>query len=157
MRMLALCLLGFPLVGVALASSADDTAAPGRDGSYEFNADALEGTVWEGRLIPEAVMTVRFEKGGVLWYRYSNNKGGGSRRGSWKQNGDKVYLETNNKYAEYTAVIRGNRMIGEAHNVRPFQWTWEMERRPASANEADARPAPDPKGEKERFRLKESK
>ena len=157
MRMLALCLLAFLLVGVTLALGSDESAQPGRDGSYQFNADALEGTVWEGRLIPEAVMTVRFEKGGVLWYRYSNNPGNGQRTGSWKQNGDTVYIETNNKYAEYTAVIRGNRMIGEAHNVRPFQWKWEMERRPASFAEPGGQPVPDPKGEKERFRLKEGK
>ena len=51
MRMLALCLLAFLLVGVTLALGSDESAQPGRDGSYQFNADALEGTVWEGRLI----------------------------------------------------------------------------------------------------------
>jgi hypothetical protein len=155
MRMLALCLLGSLIVGVTLAFGSDDPAAPGRDGSYEFEGGSLEGTVWEGRLIPEAVITVRFEKGGVLWYRYSNNPGAGQRTGSWKQTGSTVYIETNKKYAEYTAVIRGNRMVGEAHNVRPFQWTWEMERRPASFAEQDAQPTPNPKEERKGTRLKE--
>jgi hypothetical protein len=153
--MLALCLLAFLLVGIVAAS--DEPAVPGRDGDYQFDGDSLEGTVWEGRLIPEAVITVRFEKGGVLWYRYSNNKGGGQRTGSWKQTGNSVYIETNQKYAEYNATVRGNRLVGSAHNVRPFQWTWEMERRPASFAEPDNRPVPDPKEQKKRFERKESK
>jgi hypothetical protein len=154
MRMLALCLLAFLVVGVALAS---DDGAPGRDGSYEFEGQSIEGTVWEGRLIPEAVMIVRFEKGGVLWYRYSNNPGAGQRTGSWRQTGDNVYIETNQKYAEYNATVRGDRMVGSAHNVRPFQWTWEMQRRPASYAEQRGQPLPGPKEGKKRLERQEDK
>jgi hypothetical protein len=122
---------------IASASASDTEPIPGRDGSYQFETFNLEGTVWEGRLIPEANMLVRFERGGVLWYRYAENGGSGSRTGSWKQTGTTVYLETNKKYAEYNAVIRGDRMIGDAHNIRPFQWTWELKRRPTSAAPKD--------------------
>lgn len=135
----------------AAVPAADENPLPGRDGNYQFEAVSLEGTVWQGRLIPEADMIVRFERGGVLYYRYTNG-GVVSRAGSWKQTGSTLYLETNKKYAEYTAVLRGNQLIGEAHNIRPFQWKWEMKRMPATALKDD--PAP---GEKKLERLKEEK
>lgn len=127
----------YPLVLLLTAGApcASDSPDSSRDGSYQFEGNArIEGTVWEGRLIPEANMIVRFEKGGVLAYNYGNFT---HRTGSWKQTGNKVYIETNGKYAEYDAVIQGGRMIGSAHNVAKNSWKWEMERRPASAMPAD--------------------
>jgi hypothetical protein len=139
------------LLLVVPVPASDDAPLPGRDGQYQFEALNLEGTVWQGRLIPEAEMIVRFEHGGVLYYKYTNGNVV-SRTGSWKQHGNTVYLETNNKYAEYTAVIRGNQMIGEAHNIRPFQWKWEMKRLPASVLKDDPEPRDPKPGE-----VKESK
>ncbi len=128
------------LLLVVPAPASDDEPLPGRDGNYQFETFQVEGTVWQGRLIPEADMIVRFERGGVLYYRYTNGNVV-SRAGSWKQtSATTVYLETNNKYAEYTAIIRGDHMIGEAHNIRPFQWKWEMKRLPASALKDDPEP-----------------
>jgi hypothetical protein len=127
------------LLFIAAAPASDDEPLPGRDGHYQFETFNLEGTIWQGRLIPEADMIVRFERGGVLYYKYTNG-GVISRAGSWKQTGSTVYLETNKKYAEYTAVIRGQQMIGEAHNIRPFQWKWEMKRLPASTLKDDPEP-----------------
>jgi hypothetical protein len=120
------------------APASDDDPLPGRGGDYQFETFQLEGTVWQGRLIPEAELIVRFERGGVLCYQYVNNATVTSREGSWKQTSPTtVYLETHGRYAEYTAVIRGNNLIGEAHNIRPFQWKWEMKRMPASAFDPD--------------------
>jgi hypothetical protein len=133
----ALLPLAALMVLAGAAPGANDDPLPGRDGSYRFEALSIEGTVWQGRLIPEAEMLVRFERGGVLWYRYINTNGPGSRVGSWKQMGNTVTLETNHKYAEYRAILRGDQMIGEAHNIRPFEWKWEMKRQPASAAPKD--------------------
>jgi hypothetical protein len=132
---------------VAPATATDDDSLPGRDGQYQFDALNLEGTVWQGRLIPEAEMIIRFEHDGVLYYKYVNGPTM-SRAGSWKQTGSGVYLETNNKYAEYQAVIRGDRLIGEAHNIRPFQWKWEMKRVPASTLKHDPDAGKQPIGNK---------
>ena len=116
------------LATLSPAASGDDPL-PGRDGSYQFEGVSIEGTVWQGVFWPNDKVILRFERGGVLWYRYP---GGVSREGSWKQNGNAIYLETVNKYAEYHAVLRGDRLIGSASNVTKLKWTFEMKRQPAS-------------------------
>src|SRR5256885_12258780 len=103
-------LLVLLLVPLNLPASGDEPL-PGRDGQYQVEGLALEETVWEGRLIPESDVVIRLERGGVLWYRYGNTT---YRNGTWKQTGDSIYIETNQHYAEFRAVVRGDRLSCEA-------------------------------------------
>jgi hypothetical protein len=99
---------------------------PGRDGSYELTGtESVEGTMWRGETTPGAIFIVRFERGGILCY---TSPSGTWRNGTWKQNGSAIYLEMNQKYAEYRGVIRGDRIAGEAGNVNGDNWTWDVKR-----------------------------
>ena len=67
----------------------------------------------------------RFERGGVLGYE---SRSGTFRNGTWKQKGNVVYLEMNNHYADYRGEIRGDRIIGDASNVKGMKWKWDVKR-----------------------------
>ncbi len=49
--------------------------------------------------------------------------------GTWKQDGDTVYIEMNNKFTEYNGLITGTHIEGTAHNVRGKNWTWKADKR----------------------------
>ena len=44
--------------------------------------------------------------------------------GTWKQDGDSIYIEMNNKFCEYQGRITGTHMEGKAWNVKGKNWTW---------------------------------
>ena len=67
----------------------------------------------------------RFEKGGVLGYSYNNNS---YRNGTWKQEGDALYFECNNKYYEFRGTIRGNEITGRSWNIKGGKWELRFER-----------------------------
>jgi hypothetical protein len=48
---------------------------------------------------------------------------------TWKQEGDSIYIEMNNKYCEYQGRISGTHMEGKAWNVKPKNWTWVADQR----------------------------
>ena len=78
----------------------------------------LEGTTWVGQ-DGEYVTTFRFDKGGVLTYAYVN---GTYRNGTWKQTGDKLYFEMNNKFREFRGTIKGEKIEGNSWNIRDMKW-----------------------------------
>jgi hypothetical protein len=53
----------------------------------------------------------------------------GIAKGTYSLDGDKVYMEVNNKYAEYHGTLTGNQMRGYASNVNKFSWTWSATKR----------------------------
>jgi hypothetical protein len=113
------------LVSLGPAASGDDVL-PGRGGDYEFaGTENVEGTVWKGETRPGQIFIVRFERGGILCY---TSPSGTWRNGTWKQTGNAIYLEMNQKYAEYRGVMRGDRITGEAGNRVNDQWTWDVKR-----------------------------
>ena len=113
------------LASLAPAASGDD-ALPGRGGDYEFaGTENVEGTVWKGETRPGQIFIVRFERGGILSY---TSPSGTWRNGTWKQTGNAIYLEMNQKYAEYRGVMRGDRITGEAGNVANANWTCDVKR-----------------------------
>jgi hypothetical protein len=87
----------------------------------------VEGTEWAGTSNGRPC-AYRFLKGGVLSYQ---PMGGGRFRntGTWKQKGGSIYLEMNNKYAEYHGTIKGNDMEGTASNRRGLKWTWKVKKK----------------------------
>lgn len=124
-------------VTLAPAASGDD-ALPGRDGAYEFAGVAtVEGTVWKGETNPGEVFIVRFEKGGILCY---TSPSGTFRNGTWTQKGNAIYLEMNQRYAEYRGVLAGNRLTGTAGNITGLTWTWSVQRSGTIAAESLAAP-----------------
>ncbi len=49
--------------------------------------------------------------------------------GTWKQDGDSIYIEMNNKFCEYQGRISGTHMEGKAWNVKGHNWTWVADQR----------------------------
>lgn len=86
----------------------------------------LAGTVWAGPDSHGDHYEYHFIPSGELHYSSSS---GFWKNGTWKQDGAKVYMETNNKYSERWGIISGRRMSGEAKNVTGAAWTWTADMR----------------------------
>lgn len=82
----------------------------------------LAGTRWEGKDSDNQYSIFIFKENGVLHY------GSGSvlwTDGFWKQVGDTVFIDVNNKYAHYEATIINNGMEGNGRNIKGMKWTFE--------------------------------
>lgn len=80
----------------------------------------LEGTAWEGTDTLDNVCTFLFLKNGEIEYSMGNSK---SRIGSWKLEGNRLMLETNNHYADYEGTAGKTEMKLEARNITGLKWT----------------------------------
>jgi hypothetical protein len=114
---------------VATAAASDTDPFPGRTGDYEYET-SLIGTVWEGKIIYDDTSIIRFDANGVLRIKYFNQT---TLQANWKQQGDRIVIEINNKYVECNGFLRDDRLVGSAKNRAPANWTWEMKRKPVSA------------------------
>jgi hypothetical protein len=85
---------------------------------------ALEGTTWSG-LIDGSRIHFHFEKGGILTTRDSLRNTG---YGTWRVDGNRIYMDLNNRYALYSGTIRGNQMSGTASNRAGRRWNWTLQR-----------------------------
>ena len=47
----------------------------------------------------------------------------------WEQNGNSVYFEINNKYAQYKGTISISTISGEAQNIKGERWIWSANKR----------------------------
>ena len=80
----------------------------------------LTGTEWVATPdIDNTVITWRFEKGGFLAYR---SKGKYYRNGKWKQDGNQLYFETNEKYREFKGYVSGDVITGSSWNLTGAEW-----------------------------------
>ena len=84
----------------------------------------LVGTAWRGR-DDDGLLVLRFLTGGVLNY---SQLSGTYQNGTWIQIGSALVMETNNHYADYEAVIVGDRIRGIAHNIVRKKWAWSVAR-----------------------------
>lgn len=90
----------------------------------------MAGTKWVGRKIGGEECEYHFVPGGALHYKTPN---GEFKNGKWKQKGTTLYMEMNNKYAEYHGVVTGLEIKGTAHNVTGKKWTWTVKKKEAEA------------------------
>ena len=97
--------------------------APAREpsifGPLEQKHD-LAGSVWIGDDGPIGQVRFKFERGGVLEYSY---RGTTFRTATWKQAGDRIYFQMNDKYRECEAIIQGLTMRGSSWNKAGKRWT----------------------------------
>jgi len=88
---------------------------------------SVAGTIWAGTDVDGEPYEYHFQEGGVLGYktpRYYDTDG------TWKQDGNSIYMEVNHKYAERQGTITGNRMQGNGWNKAGRRWTWWAEKKP---------------------------
>jgi hypothetical protein len=80
---------------------------------------SLVGTAWTGNSFEKQTMTFEFGPGGQVTAMYN---GAPVKAASWKQDGDKIWFELNNKYCEFDGKIVGDRIEGQCHNVAGTRW-----------------------------------
>jgi len=81
----------------------------------------VSGTTWVGTDSDGDYYEYHFQTDGALYYK---SPSGFHRTGTWKQDGDSIYMETNNKYSEYQGRISGTHMEGNAWSINGRKWTW---------------------------------
>jgi hypothetical protein len=109
------------LVAILLVSAV--SAAPVPKAAKRKVPD-VAGTTWvsdenEAKL---GVIEYTFLDNGTLSWRTqgSNNV---NTKGSWKQDGDKLWWEVNDKYVDYNVTFKDGRFDGSALNVVNLRWT----------------------------------
>jgi hypothetical protein len=84
----------------------------------------VTGTVWvsDETAVNLGVIEYTFLEGGKLsWHQVGKNDV--STNGSWRQEGDHLYWEVNQKYVDYNVDFRGGRFEGGAVNKTNTRWT----------------------------------
>jgi hypothetical protein len=97
-----------------------------------LSAPSVAGTLWVGVDSDGDHYEYAFMEDGTLHYA---SPSGFHVNATWKQDGDTIYFETNNRYSEYQGRIMGGHIEGKAWNTQNHQWTWSAEKqnKPASA------------------------
>jgi hypothetical protein len=113
----ALLALAVVLYRPAFAQNPNSTSANGAVAS-------LAGTSWTVVETNGDNDIFNFLADGTLSYSYQN---GSYTNGTWKQDGDSIYIEMNNKFVEYQGRISGTHTEGKSWNVKGNHWTWTAE------------------------------
>lgn len=93
----------------------------------EADAEAtLTGSTWAGTDSDGDYYVYRFRPAGRLEY---TSPSGTFHAATWRQTGERVYMETNGRYSEYEGTIDGGSMNGRAWNRRGHEWSWSANRR----------------------------
>ena len=108
------------LLAFALLASAAVAAPVPKE--VRNGAERLEGTTWSGDgVVAPTVYT--FNAGGGLTYSYN---GATHTVGTWKQDGNKIYWETNGKFCEFDGTFESGAMTGKARNRPGGVWDLKM-------------------------------
>ena len=102
----------------AFAGLAASVPAPESTALLPLRATPLAGTTWSGDDVVGPTV-YHFEPGGVLKYSY---RGATWRNATWRQEGDKVYFEMNQKFREFEGTMAGDVISGKSWNTRGDKW-----------------------------------
>jgi hypothetical protein len=100
--------------------------SPGNGTTRDDSVASVSGTTWSGVDSLDRHYDYEFRTDGSLRYTYEN---GSFTDGTWKQDGDSIYMSMNNKYSERQGRITGTHMGGKAWNVAGKTWTWGADKR----------------------------
>ena len=89
------------------------------------DAPTLAGTSWAGKTAEGWDMTIDFAADGKMTVSYN---GMSYNRASWKQDGDKVSYEMNDRYCEFNGKFVGDAIEGQSHNVAGRKWETRLTR-----------------------------
>jgi hypothetical protein len=89
------------------------------------DAPALAGSSWAGKTAEGWDMIIDFLPDGKMTVSYN---GASYTKAGWRQDGDKVYYEMNDRYCEFDGKLVGDAIDGETHNVRGKRWTTSLTR-----------------------------
>ena len=99
---------------------------PGAMVPIPVSAASVAGTTWAGTDSDGDYYEYSFRPDGALHYKSPT---GSFTNGTWKQDGDSIYMEMNQKYSEHRGRISGTSMRGKAWNVVKHKWTWKAEKK----------------------------
>jgi hypothetical protein len=104
-------------VGMYLPAFAQNPTPTSANGTVA----SIAGTSWNVVETNGDKDIFNFIEDGTLSYSYQN---GSYTNGTWKQDGDSIYIEMNHKFVEYKGLITGTHIEGTASNVKGNKWTW---------------------------------
>ncbi len=90
----------------------------------DAKAASLAGTKWKSRDSDGDEYTFHFRPDGTLEFT-SITTGKTSTTATWKQTGNQIYMEMNNRFSEYRGTLMGNTIEGTASNIKNHKWTWK--------------------------------
>jgi hypothetical protein len=106
--LLALLLFTAPLIAAPVPKALKKPSVP-----------PVVGTTWTGSNGNDSTYDYTFHEGG----RFTAERNGRPySNGTWKQTGDTVEWEFNNRYAVYTVTFKDGRFEGTANNVKGKSW-----------------------------------
>jgi len=126
MKVTVKCIVNFALLTFAIGLSVPAFAQNPYTPSATSNAPSIAGTTWTGPDTHGRHYVYEFLADGTLHYTYET---GSFTDGTWKQDGDSIYMSINNKYSERLGRITGTHMEGNAWNVKGEKWTWVADRK----------------------------
>lgn len=80
---------------------------------------SLVGTAWSGNTWEKQTMVFEFHADGQINVTYN---GAPVKDCAWKQDGESVHVEINNKYLEFDGKLQDGKVVGHCHNVAGTQW-----------------------------------
>lgn len=114
------------LLGVLAACALTTLAAPAAPvpKALKPKTPDVTGTVWvsDENEVQLGVLEYTFAEGGKLTWRQQGAQNVNT-AGSWKQDGDHLYWEVNQKYVDYNVDFKDGKFEGSALNVRGKRWT----------------------------------
>jgi hypothetical protein len=111
-------------VALAVLVTAPLPAAP-RLKAEKPTAPTLAGTSWVGKTAEGWDMTLDFAAGGAMTVSYNKTT---FNKASWRQEGDKVYYEMNDRYCQFEGTFVGEAIEGQSHNVAGRRWDTRLTR-----------------------------
>ena len=96
--------------------------------SHDSGGDvSVAGTTWQGVDSDGDQFRYIFQPDGVLLVETIGGDGS-SARGTWRQDGNKVIIETGDHYAEGEAFVEGDQLRGSVANRSGHSWTFTIQR-----------------------------
>lgn len=92
------------------------------------NTPSVAGTTWSVNETGKKFIEYNFSPDGSVHY-WSNRYW---RNGTWKQEGERVYMDVNSGYAQYVGSMSESVMTVSAKNIEGKEWAWSMRKVEAS-------------------------
>ncbi|MFZ0946107.1 MAG: hypothetical protein WB930_10770 [Syntrophobacteraceae bacterium] len=115
-----------PVLALLLLMLLPALAAAQQANQPHSRTPSVAGTIWAGIDSDGDYYEYHFQPDGALHWKAP---AGFDTKGTWKQNGNTIYMETHNKFAERKGRISGTHMKGKAWNVKGQKWTWAADKR----------------------------
>jgi|GEM_PF-3452290 len=87
----------------------------------------LAGSFWEDEGEGDVTRThYEFHPNGKMTLSYNNNTFPNC--GTWKQDGQRIYWETNSRYYEFEGTLAGTTITGQSWNIKGGKWKLVVKR-----------------------------